>query len=113
MDDERKDYPDPKRTPKRNRPKQLQTHNVPTDDIENTNSKNQGGDLLFANRKDAAREKENKRSILHCSTHLQGELNEKEKYSYGVDWRPKRIQYCLTKLDNRPSQNIQDIRQSL
>ena len=36
MDDQRKDCPDPKRLPKRNRPEQLQTHNMPTDDVENT-----------------------------------------------------------------------------
>ena len=35
MDEERKDYPDPKNTLNRNRC-QLQTHNVPTDYVENT-----------------------------------------------------------------------------
>ena len=30
----RKDHPDPERTSQRNRPKQLQTHNVPTKDME-------------------------------------------------------------------------------
>ena len=29
-----------KNTPLRNRPKQLKTHNVPTDDVENTNHTN-------------------------------------------------------------------------
>ena len=37
MDDQKKDDPDPQRPPKRNCPKQLQTYNVPTDDVENTN----------------------------------------------------------------------------
>ena len=48
MDNQRKDHPDLKRTPKRNPPsQQKQIHNMPTDDIENTNSTNQSGDLLF------------------------------------------------------------------
>ena len=37
MDDQRKDHADPKRLPQRNRPKQLQTHNMLTYDVENTN----------------------------------------------------------------------------
>ena len=41
MDD--KKYIDPERTPKRNRPKHLQTQNVPAFDAENTNSTNKGG----------------------------------------------------------------------
>ena len=40
MDDRRKDHSDPKRPPKRNRPHQLQIHNVPTEDVENTNATN-------------------------------------------------------------------------
>ena len=40
-DDPRKDYPDPKRPPKRkHHHHQLQTPNGPTDDVENTNGKN-------------------------------------------------------------------------
>ena len=35
---------------KRTAPKQLQTHNLPTNDVENTNSTNKGKDLLFANK---------------------------------------------------------------
>ena len=50
MDDQRKDNPDPKRPPKRNRHQQLQTHNVPTTDVENTNDTDQRGDLLFTNK---------------------------------------------------------------
>ena len=38
---------DPKQ---RNRPKQLQTHNLPTNDMENTNSSNEGRNLLLANK---------------------------------------------------------------
>ena len=37
-----------KDTKKRNRVQQLQTHTVPTDDVENTDDTNQGQNLLFA-----------------------------------------------------------------
>ena len=40
MDDQRKNHIDPKRTLQRNRSKQLQTHKVPTYDVENTNDTN-------------------------------------------------------------------------
>ena len=43
----------------RNRPNQLQTHNLPTDDMENINSTNRG-DLLLAN----------KHRIVPCSTEM-------------------------------------------
>ena len=45
MDDQKKDHPDPKKTPHRNCLQQLQTHNVPADDMENTNGTNLGRDL--------------------------------------------------------------------
>ena len=38
MDDQRKDHIDPKGTKQRNHPKQLKTHNLPTEDVENINS---------------------------------------------------------------------------
>ena len=40
--------PDPKWPPKRNHPQQLQTYNVPIDDVENTIDTNLGRDLQFA-----------------------------------------------------------------
>ena len=40
MDDQREDHSNPKRRPQSNSPKQLLTHNVPTDDIENINGAN-------------------------------------------------------------------------
>ena len=59
------DHSDPKIPQKKNHPKQLQTHNVPTNDVENTNGTNKGGHLLFTaedcslrNKKNAARESE-------------------------------------------------------
>ena len=40
MDDQRDDDSNPKRSFQRNHPKQLETHNVPTDDVKNTNGTN-------------------------------------------------------------------------
>ena len=48
MDDQRKDYIDPKDPPRRNRPRILQTQNVPTYHVENTYSTNKGKDLFLA-----------------------------------------------------------------
>ena len=40
MNDQREDHSDPKRHPQRNCSNQLETHNMPTDDMENINSTN-------------------------------------------------------------------------
>ena len=47
---QRKDKIDPKGPKQRNRHKQLPTHNLPTDDVENINSTNRGRDSLLANK---------------------------------------------------------------
>ena len=49
MDGQRKDNIDPGRLSQRNRPKQLQTYNVPTYDVEDPNGSNKGRDLRLAN----------------------------------------------------------------
>ena len=49
MDDQRKDCINPKRPKQRNCSKQLQTNNLPTYDMENTNSTNKEKDLLLTN----------------------------------------------------------------
>ena len=49
MDDQREDHIDPKEPKQRNRPKQLQTYNLPIEDVENINSTNKGRDLVLAN----------------------------------------------------------------
>ena len=109
IDDQRKNHPDSKRTPKRNHPQQLQTHNVPINDVENTNGTNKGGDLLFANKlRTVPRETErtlqgngrNRRAAIHWSTHSQREQNETKKSSYGVDCLQKVIWYGPAKIDN-------------
>ena len=50
MDDKRKDHTDPKRPPQKNCPKQLQTMNVLTYDVENINGTNKGRDLCLADK---------------------------------------------------------------
>ena len=50
MDDQRKDYINPKGYKQRNYSKQLQTHKLPNNDVENTNSKTKGKDLLLDNK---------------------------------------------------------------
>ena len=50
MDDQKKDHLDPKECKQRNRPKQLQTHNLLTDDVENINNTNKRRDLLLDNK---------------------------------------------------------------
>ena len=42
MDDQKKDHIDPEGSPQENRPKQLQTHNLPTNYVENINNSNKG-----------------------------------------------------------------------
>ena len=48
MDDQSKDHDDPEELTQRNRPKQLQTHNLPTEDVESINRTNKRKDLLLA-----------------------------------------------------------------
>ena len=50
IDDQRKEHIDPKGSNQRNCPKQLQTHNLRTDDVENINRTNKGRDLILANK---------------------------------------------------------------
>ena len=105
---------------KGNHHKQVQTQNVPTDVVENTNCINKR-DLLFTNKSKALpRETEkmlhedqrDKRATLHWSAHPQGEQNKTKKPSYGMDWQ-KKGKYGHAKLDNKQSKNVQDIWQSL
>ena len=46
IDDQREDHSDPKRLHQWNRPNQVNTHKVSTNDVENTDSTNKRGDLL-------------------------------------------------------------------
>ena len=95
MDDQKKDHIDPKRLPKRNRPKQLQTH-----DVENINGTNKGRGQFLANKPRIVpcginriqhRIQRSKRTTLYWSVHPQREQNETHKSSYGLDWLEKYI----------------------
>ena len=50
VDDQRKDHIDTKGPKQMNRPKQLQTYNLPTNGVENINSTNKGRNLLLVNK---------------------------------------------------------------
>ena len=50
MEDQRKDHIDLEGPPQRNCSKHLQTHYLPTDDVENSKSINKGRDLLLNNK---------------------------------------------------------------
>ena len=94
MDDQRKDHIDPKGIKQRNRSKQLQTHNLPTVDVENINSRNKGRDLLLAKKLQAVswgaermpqKIQKHGRVTLRRSTHPKWEQDLTEKSSYGQD----------------------------
>ena len=96
VDDQRKDHIDTKGPKQRNRPKQLQTHNLPTNDMENINSTNKGRDLLLANKLQIVpwrtemmlqRIQRHLRITSHRSTHARWEQHQTEKSSYGLDWQ--------------------------
>ena len=82
MDGQRKDHIDPERPPLRNHPKQLQTHNLPTYDVENINSTYKGTDLSlttnpwivpWGTERMLQRILRHKRATLHKSVHPQQE----------------------------------------
>ena len=118
MDDQRKDYINPKGPKQRNCSKQLQIDNLPTNDVENTYSINKGKDLIPAKKprivpwrteRMLQRTQRHSRITLHRSTHSKWEQDKTEKSSYGLDWLQKGIWYSFTKLDNTLSQNVQNI----
>ena len=115
IDDQRKDHTDSKQ---RNRPKQLQTHNVLTDDVENINSTYKGRNLLLANKlwfvswrteRMPQGYQRHSRVTLHRSTHPKWEQDRTEKSSYGLDCLQKGKWHGSAKLDNKLPQNVQNI----
>ena len=118
MDDQRKDYINPKGPKQRNCSKELQTDNLHTNDVENTNNTNEGIDLLLANKPQIVpwrtermpqKIQRHSRITLHRSTHPKWEQDKTEKSSYDLDWLQKGIWYDPTKLDTTLSQNVQNI----
>ena len=121
LDDQRKDYINPKGPKQRNCSKQLQSDNLPTNDVENTNSTNKGKDLLLlTNRglfpdelKGCCKGSRGKAELLYIDQHILNESKTRLKNkSYSLDWLQKGIWYGSTKLDNTLSQNVQNIRWS-
>ena len=118
LDDQWKDYINPKGPKQRDCSKQLQTDKLPTNDVENANNKNKRKDLLLTYKprivpwkteRMPQRIQRRSRIILHRPTHPKWEQDKTEKSSYGLDWLQKCIWYGSTRLDNTLSQNIQNI----
>ena len=106
MDDQRKDHIDPKGPKQRNRSKQLQTHSLPTDDVQNINNTNNKPRIVpWGTERMTQSIQRHSRVTLHRSTHLKWEQDQTEKSSYGLDWLQKGIRYGSAKLDNK-LQNI-------
>ena len=114
LDNQRKDDINPKGPKQRNCSKQLHADNLPTNDVENTDSTNKGKDLLLANKMRLVpwwTKRIQRHSIITLlrSTHRKWEQDKTEKSSYGLDWLQKGVWYGSTKLDNTLSQNVQNI----
>ena len=87
-DDSRKDHIDPEGPTQGDNPKELQTHNLLTDDEENINSTNKGRDLLLVNKPqnvpwgtDRMLQKiqRHRRATLRKSAHTKREQDQREK----------------------------------
>ena len=118
LNDQRKDHIDPKGPKQRNRSKQLQTDNLPTDDVENIYSTNKGRDSILANKPQIVswgtermpqRIQRHSRVTLHRSTHPNRGQDQTGKSSYGLNWLRKGLWYGSAKLDNKLPQNVQNI----
>ena len=92
--EQRKDHIDPKGSKQRNRFKQLQTHDLPNDDVENINSPNKERELLLANNpwvvhREAERMPQkiprHSRVTFHRSAHTKLEHDQTEKSRYGLN----------------------------
>ena len=98
MDDQRKDHIDTKGPKQRNCHKQLQTHNLPTNDVENINNTNKGRDLQLANKsrfvpwrtEGCCKGSRGTAELLYIDQqHSKWEQDQTEKSSYGLDWQQK------------------------
>ena len=114
MDDLRKDHIDLEGPNLRNLPKQLQTHNLPPDNVENINSTSK--EKKSTNKPRVAPRGEEKmpqriqrhsRVTLHRSAHPKLDQDQTEKSSYGLDWQQKGIWYGPTKVDKKMHSRIQ------
>ena len=107
MDNQRKNHIDPKGPKQRNRSKQLQTHNLPTDDVENINSTNKGKicrGLFPDEQKGCCKGTRGTAELLYIDQHILNESKTRRKnlamawisYKKAYDMVPQsRIIYCL------------------
>ena len=97
MDDQRKDQIDPKGPKRRNRPKQLQTHNLPTDGVENINSTNKGRDLVLAEeQKGCCKGSRGTTELLYIDQHILNESRTRRKNiaMAWIDYKRHMIWFC-------------------
>ena len=123
LDDKKKDHIDPKRTQAKDCSKQLQTDNLPTDDVENINSTNKRRDVLLTNKSwivpwrtewRPQMIQRHSRITLHRATHPKREQHWTEKSSYCLDWLQKSICQvlasifydCVEYLDKPPTSSL-------
>ena len=89
------------------------THNLPTNDLENTNSTNKEkiynsltSRRFFPDEQKECRKGSRGTADLHV---LNESKTRRKKPSYGLDWLQKGIWYGSAKLDNTLSQNVKNI----
>ena len=87
MDDQKKDQINPKGPKQMDRSKQLQTHKVSTDDVENINSTKMKRDVLLAKESCLFPEEQKGRckGFRGIATHPKREQDRAEKSSYDLD----------------------------
>ena len=118
LDDQRKDYINPKGPNQKNCSKQLQTDNLPTNDVKNTNKTNKGKDLLLANKprivpwrteRMPKRIQRHSRITLHRSTHPKWEQDKTKNLA--MTWIDYKKAYDMVPQSwiNTLSQNVQNI----
>ena len=91
MDDQRKDHIDPKRSPWRNHPKQLQTNNVSIYDLKNTNGTNKGRDLFLGlfpeDQKWCCKRSRGTGELLYIDPHILNENRRKNLAMTRIDYK--------------------------
>ena len=119
LDDQRKDYINPKEPKQMNNFKQLQTDNLPTNDVENSSSTNKRKDLQLINKPRILPkrtemmlqriQRQSRITLQRLKHSAWGQDQTEKKSSYGLDWLEKGIWHTSTKLDNELPQNVQNI----
>ena len=119
MDDQRKDPIDPKGPKQRSHPKQLLTHNLPTDDVEMLTAQIReeiynsltSHRLFPVEQKVCHKGSRGTAELLYVDQHILSESKTRQK-NLAMAWidYKKGLQYGSTKLDNELPQNVQNIR---